>query len=315
MLSRTAEALFALGRSVERADATARLLEARLPALAAEPWSPRAGADLLALVGAPVAESADRARVLALLAYDPASPPSLAAALTAAREHAGRARSAVPAQVRAALDAAHAALPPGRWRAASLEAYLAWVRERAATVTGLVDAAMSRDEGWLFLVLGRSVERADTTAVMVASTCSRTGPASPWPALLRACGADEALRRSSWGLDDDAAAAGFLLLDRLFPRSVVHALAQAERCLGDLVPSEPGSSGQRPGVGDDAQRLLGRARAELEYRPLAEVVADLPAHTGRVRRATAAASEALARRCFAGAPALAWTPTVLGRTG
>ena len=29
---------------------------------------------------------------------------------------------------------------------------------------GLTDATMSRDEGWLFLVLGRSVERVDMTA-------------------------------------------------------------------------------------------------------------------------------------------------------
>ena len=31
-----------------------------------------------------------------------------------------------------------------------------FVRERSAMVVGLADATMSRDESWLFLILGRS---------------------------------------------------------------------------------------------------------------------------------------------------------------
>ena len=72
-----------------------------------------------------------------------------------------------------------------------------------------------------------------------------------------------------------AGAAEFLLLDRLFPRSVVFALNRAEQCLDNLE-----AAGQRAGFQNEAQRLLGRTRAELEYRSLSDVVADLPSRDG-----------------------------------
>ena len=45
----------------------------------------------------------------------------------------------------------------------------------------------------------------------------------------------------------------------------------AEQCLEEL-----GSSGHRVGFGDEAQRLLGRARADLEYRRFTDILGNLP---------------------------------------
>ncbi len=299
MLSRTAQALHALGGAVERADGTARLLDLHLQLLEGDPRRPEAQAcaDLLALVGADGGWCPDRARVLELLGYDSGSPPSVTAALAAAREAAHRAGPAVPAQVVQALEAAAAAVPPGRWRAASPPAFLAWARERAAAVAGLVDSTAPRDEGWTFVVLGRSIERAAQTARLVASalppgaeTPGGAGEVPPWPALLRACGAPPL---------DDPGAPGVvraLLLDRALPRSVVHALAAAERCLTDLAAPE-----QANRTSGEAQRRLARARTELEYSPLTDVLGDLRAVLERVQGACAAASEAVAAVHFAGA--------------
>ena len=55
--------------------------------------------------------------------------------------------------------------------------------------------------------------------------------------------------------------------------------------------------------------MLGRIRAELQYRPVEELVADLPAAMDHFQRACARATEAITRRFFSGSEALAWTGT------
>jgi len=79
----------------------------------------------------------------------------------------------------------------------------------------------------------------------------------------------------------------------------------ADSCLAalDLVPDE---ANRRLAVHDDARRLLGRARTDLEYRPLAEVLTDPVAEMDRLQRAVTAASEAVSERCFPRAAARAW---------
>jgi uncharacterized alpha-E superfamily protein len=163
---------------------------------------------------------------------------------------------------------------------------------------------MTRDEGWHFLVLGRCIERADMTSRLVATAALAGSSTAPWTSSLRACGAYEAFLRTYRGLSTERAAAEFLLLDRLFPRSVVFSLNRAEQCLDNLEAS--GSSGQRAGFQNDAHRLIGRTRAELEYRPLADVIADLPAEMERLQVTCARATEAIAHRYFAGSEGTHW---------
>ena len=122
-----------------------------------------------------------------------------------------------------------------------------------------------------------------------------------WGTSLRACGAYEAFLRTYKGLETERGAAEFLLLDRLFPRSVVFGLSEAERCLERLQ-----SSGTRAGFQNEAQRLLGRTRAELEYRSLSDFVAELPTEMERLQRTCALATDAITRRYFAGAEATEW---------
>ena len=160
---------------------------------------------------------------------------------------------------------------------------------------------MTRDEGWQFLVLGRCIERADMTSRLVATAALAHGHGAPWTSTLRACGGYEAFLRTYKGLETDRGAAEFLLLDRLFPRSVVFALNRAEQCLDNLE-----ATGQRAGFHNEAQRLLGRTRAELEYRSLSDVVADLPTEMERLQRTCAQATEAVTRRFFATSEATNW---------
>ncbi len=305
MLSRIAESMFWIGRYVERAEDTARILDVETQLLI-EDRSLDEDAEcreLLLIMGVEEAEEGPIGlpRMLDVLAYDRGSPVSMAAAIYGARESARRARETLSVPLWEVINTTYLAIPSRRFASLRPPKLFQWVRERAALINGTADATMTRDEGWQFLMLGRCVERADMTSRMVASAAASGGGGDAWASTLRACGAYEAFLRTYRGVETERAAAEFLLLDRLFPRSVAFALNRAEMCLDDL-----DSSGNRSGFHDEAQRLLGRTRAELEYRNLAEVMADLPNEMERLQRTCASATEAVTRRYFSGAESLTW---------
>jgi len=207
------------------------------------------------------------------------------------------------------LNATYNALPGlvDRVKGGSPHAFFTYVKERAAILAGLGDSTMSRDDGWRFLVLGRSLERVDMTArLLSASFGEHAGPAE-WVTTLRCCSAHEAfLRTYRRGVEPDLVAE-FLLLDRLFPRSAFHALGEAERCLAGL---QPGTG--RVGLDDEARRILGRARTELEFRRVHELIADLPAYLASLQAACYDAGDAVARRFFRQSAPLEWSLEVAG---
>ncbi|MGI4896848.1 MAG: alpha-E domain-containing protein, partial [Janthinobacterium lividum] len=261
---------------------------------------------LLSVMGAPVDPSrrTGRRELLETLAYDPVSPSSITGALGAARENARRARETVSSDMWESLNTTWNSLASGRGRSASPHRFFQWIRERTAVVSGLVDATMSRDDSWQFFVLGRSLERADMTARLVATRVVSTG--TQWPLLLRSTGAYEAFLRtyrgSSTGAAGEADAAEFLLLDRLFPRSVVAALEVAEQCLQAIDPQS-----RRVGYAQDARRVLGQARNQLEFQSPEELLDDLHHQMRQVQQACSAASSAVAERFFPMAGAVSWT--------
>ena len=304
MLSRIAESMFWIGRYVERAEDTARILDVQTQ-LILEDATIDEEATCRALLSIMGVEDLPDNRVgiplvLDTLCYDPSSPTSIASALAAAREGARRARETLSVPMWEAINTTYRAIPSGQFQAQRAPAIFQWVRERAALINGTADATTVRDEGWHFLMLGRCVERADMTSRLVASAALAGGSGQQWTSTLRACGGYEAFLRTYRGQETERVAAEFLLLDRLFPRSVVFALNRAEQCLENL------ESSQRAGFRNDAQRLLGRMRAELEYRSLADLSNDLAAEMERVQVACANATEGVTRRYFAGSEALAW---------
>jgi uncharacterized alpha-E superfamily protein len=306
MLSRIAESLFWIGRYIERADDTARILDVQTQLMLEDPGLtvPATCRGVLSIMGVepPTEGDLDVGRLLDLLAYDPGSPESIAACLQAARESARRARETLSEPLWVAINMTYRATMSGSFRAMNATRGLRWVRDQAALINGTADTTMSRDEGWQFLMLGRSLERADMTARLLASAALSPGHA--WTTTLRACGAHEAFLRARRGLEEEPEVVEFLLLDRLFPGSVVFALTRAERCLANLE-----SSAHRTGMENDAQRLLGRTRAELEYRSIDELLSDLPAAMDHFQRACTTATDAITRSFFAGSEALAWHGT------
>ncbi|WP_040337518.1 alpha-E domain-containing protein [Candidatus Blastococcus massiliensis] len=325
MLSRIAESLFWIGRYVERADDTSRILDVHTQRLVEDPWidERRACANLLALMGAPDAvgvegreeaqPEADTERVLAALAFDRTSPSSIVGALSAARENARGAREVLSAEIWESLNVTHNALPQQRTMARRYgpHSLFRFVRERSAMVFGLADATMSRDESWLFLILGRSLERIDMTSRML-STRVLAGDAAPsWTLVLRSTGAYEPYLRTYRGVVDSSRAAEFLLLDRLFPRSVFASLVQAEACLAELERSTVRDAA-RIGVAGEAHRIVGRARTMLEFMSTPDLLAQLPARLEELQRTCSAASAAVTHRFFTEQAPQVWVPEEAG---
>jgi uncharacterized alpha-E superfamily protein len=292
VLSRIAESLYWIGRYVERAEDTSRLLDVHLNLLLEDPWAPEGVvcASLFAAMGKNVETEVSRVDVLDQLAWDSRYPGSVVGSIGVARENARRSREVISTELWESLNVTwHDA----RLRRTLPHAFFTWVRERAAGFNGIADATLSRDEAYHFLVLGRSIERADMTARLVAARAlaGRAGPS--WVTLLQSCGAYQAFLRSSRGAIEDSRAVEFLLLDPLFPRSLMSALVSAERCLDDL--SDPISRGDRA---DQAHRVLGMIRSELEFAPTAELFEDLYHLMERVQSACSVASDAVTRRYF-----------------
>ena len=170
-------------------------------------------------------------------------------------------------------------------------------------LSGYVTSTISRDAGYDFLALGRSLERADMTARLLAAAVSTPLREDDWVTTLRACSAHEAYLRSYQRGITSRLALEFLLLDRLFPRSVLHALTVGEESLARIDPS----SGRTGGLGDDARRIIGRVRTDLEFLPLSQLLEGLPERLHRIQRGMSEVSEAVARRYFATSAVLGWT--------
>lgn len=304
MLSRIAESLFWIGRYIERADGTARILDVHLQLLLEDPWIEEdlACRSLLSVMGSEVPEDAvlTRQDILSILAVDRSEPASIAYSLGAARENARRAREIVSTELWECLNTTRARMPR-KVSSDKVHDFFGWVRERSALAVGIIESATSRDEAWQFFTLGRSLERADMTARLLATRSLTEASGPSWTTILRSCGAYEAYLRTYRGVPSARNAAEFLLLDRLFPRSIVFSVARAEQCMRDIEPRA-----DRVGVSDQAQRLLGQIRSELEYRPIAEILLDLTTHMDNVQAATTATSEAIRQRYFPTQVAPSW---------
>jgi uncharacterized alpha-E superfamily protein len=308
MLSRVAEALFWIGRYVERAEDTARLLDVHFHEVLEDPSVDEAGACAVLLTVMGVSDETAHKHptsraVLELLGYDAATPNSIVGALIAARQNARGAREALSAEIWECLNSTHNSLDTRVAAARDFgpAPFFSYVRERAATFAGYVEASMSRDASHDVLVLGRSLERVDMTARLLAARIGAGRGSEGWTSTLRACSAHDAYLRTYQQSVDAPRVLEFLLVDRLFPRSVFHALSAGERALARLDPAYGRSALDEP-----ARRAIGRARTDLEFLSAENLLEDLPDRLHRLQQTVSTVSEEVSRRLFAGSAPLQW---------
>jgi uncharacterized alpha-E superfamily protein len=309
VLARNAESLYWIGRYVERADDTARILDVSVHQLLEDATldADLAARTLLAVLGVTAPQDGSLAAwsLTELVGYAPDQAGSIVSSVSSARENARGAREVVSAEMWECLNATWNALPErqryARW--VGPHAFFSYVEDRAAMFSGLAASTMSRDDSWRFYLLGRSVERVDMIVRLLLSRVSDRMSSPGWLTVLRSAGAADTYLRTYRGALDASRVVQFLLMDKLFPRSVFHALRQAETCLVDL-DNRPSA---RIGAKAEALRLLGRARSELEFLRPEELLDDLPAQLLGLQECIRDVGEAVSLQYFHAAPWVAWS--------
>ena len=170
MLSRTAANLYWIGRHMERAEFTTRLIEAtiRLGSLSVhadaekEAWR----SALAVVVGAALPHEAETAGAARRhLALSPDNPGSVRSCLAAARDNARAARNMLSRELWEAINRAWL-VTQNRTSTGGAQATLNLVEEIKAETRGFEGALarMLRNEAYWFLRLGSMIERGDNTA-------------------------------------------------------------------------------------------------------------------------------------------------------
>jgi uncharacterized alpha-E superfamily protein len=254
LLSRVADAVYWTGRYLERAEATARLVKVHtelfldLPKSASTGWEP-----LLAVTGThePFTDhynEPSEEHVVAFLAVDGRNSSSVVASLARARENMRTTRAVFPREVWESLNNLFLETTERAEDAVTRRRRLQWIDDvlgDCQRLTGTMAGAMSHDDAYGFLRIGRNLERADmTTRVLdVGASTLITGPRAEqvrpyaditWMSVLKALSAYHMYRRSVQDNVTGAEVVRFLLKDTQFPRSVEHCLTVISQCLLEL---------------------------------------------------------------------------------
>lgn len=281
MLSRIAESFFWIGRYLERAHATARMVAEHHQLIVEEAPVDEAGASAMLLDALSLERDVEGAALVTVVLGDPSRPSTVAGAIASARANALAVRDVLSVEVFEALNAAHLSVVRGLGlaRVDSPGVALHRVVERLLVVHGVIAWAMPRDEAYHFLVLGRSLERIDMTARLLAVQHDEVWPESGPIAALRSAAAHSAyLRRAA--IDGDGVRE-FLVLDPDFPRSMRRSAVEAEDAVRSIMALGAGG-------GTELLREVGMLRSSLEFavRPTPEDV-DRLAEQARVAAMTA----------------------------
>jgi uncharacterized alpha-E superfamily protein len=310
MLARNAEALYWIGRYVERADDTARILDITVHQLLEDSSvdPDQTSRVLLQVLGIePPKQQLDLWSLTDLVAFsrDLEGGCSIVDAISAARENARSAREVTSSDMWECLNTTYNALAERERAARRLgpHEFFSFIEGRAAMFAGLADSTLSRDDGYRFLVLGRAIERVDMTVRLLLSRVGDSASSPAWVTVLRSAGAHDTYLRTYRGVLDANRVVEFMLLDRLFPRSIYYSLKLAEHSLDELMHR----AHNRVGSTAEAQRLLGRARSELEFIRPGVLLESLEERLAGLQETCRDVGEAVALQYFHSAPWVAWS--------
>ncbi len=289
MLSRVANCLYWMSRSIERAENIARIVDVNLQLLLdfrslddrrlAEYWMP-----IVQCTGDEGAfqqyhPKATGASVTEFLIFQLENPNSLVSSICQARENARMVRDQITVELWEELNRLYLFVrsPQARqvWNRSPSE-FFQQIKASTLQLIGLTFATLIRNEGWWFTQVGKLIERADKTSrildVRHQTLPARGAPdaisqteALEWSAILRSCSAWDAYK-SIYGVEVHPRwVAELLLLNEDFPRSVRFCVTELNRALR-------GISGVPDGrCCNEAERRAGRLVAQLQFSTIDEI--------------------------------------------
>ena len=282
MLSSTADHLYWMARSMERAENTARMLDVTyrmslLKQTVAEPhheWRAMLSIsgldeDFEARYPEPSAD-----KVMHFMALDEKNPGSIYSSVFSARENARAVRGSITSEMWEALN--HTWLDMHRKQAEGIaedgiSRFFDWVKERSHLSRGITHGTLLRDDTYRFIRLGTFFERADNTArildvkyhILLPSLEDVGGAADyyQWGALLRSVSAFESYRKVYRDLITPKRVAELLVLRPDMPRSLTTCMNEVNRLLQEI-------SGPRAG---ELLRRSGLLQSELRFGSIDEI--------------------------------------------
>lgn len=282
MLGKTAGGLYWMFRYLERAENTARLIEAGFRIALTRSTDPASEwQSVLVTSGARDGydqkhDGYDSARVTDYLLRDTDNPSSVLSVIKAARDNARLVRTALTTEVWTAVNETWmlmASVLKDPIPETDLPQVLAAIRQQSALVRGALHGTMLRNDIYDFSRLGTYIERIDSTARIIdvkyyallpspAFVGSRLDNVQ-WETILRSVSAHRSFR---WAVEDDYTApniAQFLILDRRMPRSMAFCASQIVENLDYLAEDY----GERTQALDRAEAL----QARLKGRTITEI--------------------------------------------
>jgi len=240
-------------RSLERAENTARLIEAGFRIALTR--STTAEAEWQSVISTLAAQQAyeaicdgyDSAQVVNFLLREPTNPSSVLSIIKSARDNARLVRTALTSEVWCAVNETwmlFTDLLKDEIPQTELPAALATIRQQSGLVRGALHGTMLRNDTYDFCRLGTFVERMDNTARIIDVKYYSLLPAPSfvgsrldnvqWETILRSVSAHRSFR---WAVEEDFTApaiAEFLILDRRMPRSLAFSATQIVNSLSHM---------------------------------------------------------------------------------
>lgn len=276
MLSSTADHLYWMSRSMERAENTARMLDVTyrmslLKQVLIEPhheWRAMLSIsglheDFEARYDLPSAEN-----VMHFMALDEKNPGSIYNSIYTARENARAVRGSITSEMWEALNATWLSMSQIHTDGIDedgVSKFFDWVKERSHLSRGIAHGTMLRDDTFRFIRLGSFLERADNTArildvkyhILLPSPKDIGGAADyyQWSAVLRSVSGFESYRKVYHDQITPKRVAELLILRPDMPRSLTACLSEVNRLLQEI-------DGQRSG---ELLRRCGQLYGELHY--------------------------------------------------
>ena len=290
MLSRVADSLYWMSRYIERAEHTTRLLDVNLNLMLDESATSadRRWQRMLQALGSPkeVVWAGDPYELTQRLSFDTGLSGSILSCIIAARENSRHVREQISTEQWHRLNSLYLQVTRPDMqpedsggvmdRAEQPIEFLQQVMEGVHQFQGVSDSTMSHGEGWQFIQVGRYIERAAATALLLEAYHEDLWRHSDgivegneyleWMGLLRSATAFEAYCKVYTADVTPDRILEFLLLDQEFPHSIRFSIDTLQ-CALEAIHGEGGKSRAEP-----LRRLGGRLQASLNYSSVDEIL-------------------------------------------
>ncbi len=299
MLARVANNLFWMGRYIERSEHIARYMNVNYfssldaPNLASQDRQ-FVLRSMLFMVGAPETNDekrVDEESVLYSIGLDPEFPSSILNNVKMARENANSARDLISTELYESINKFYhyvVTYPKEVFVKNGLHDFTVNVTEMSAILRGKIRGTLLHDAVYAIILMGVNIERATQITRMInakyndalkaqGSYESKFSKSFEWTTLLKCAESYDMMRRYYKKTPTSISTLEFLILNPNCPRSVMNSLNQVYKHVKIINP-------ERRYNKESTAFLIGRVRAEYEFKYIEEIEQDIKSFIDNILR-------------------------------